>query len=221
MKNKIIIILVGILLFIALVCLMFWGHKKFMNSIYRPGPDIISRQKNAIVYHPYNEGIIQIANIIGSNVKADVYRLESANPYPASADLAKEKMKNEYYHPEKIVLKSNSFDIKNYHIIFIGVPIINNRISPLVMRFVLDIQNSLNKDKIIIPFVYYQGNDSPIDAYKFLYRHTRSGIYKNGYTSSKNNIDTNKMEVEMWLKDMYFKRNEIERIKKSDKNKSK
>ena len=97
MKNKIIIILVGILLFIALVCLMFWGHKKFMNSIYRPGPDIISRQKNAIVYHPYNEGIIQIANIIGSNVKADVYRLESANPYPASADLAKEKMKQENY----------------------------------------------------------------------------------------------------------------------------
>lgn len=219
MKNKVIIIFVGILLFIALVCLLFWGHKKYMNSIYRPGPDKISTQKTAIVFHPYNEGIKQVANVIGSDVKADVYRLEPDIPYPESAELTKERMINEYTHPEKVVLKANNFDIKKYHIIFIGVPIIYNKTSPLVMRFVLDIENSLNKDKIIIPFVYYQGKDNPSDAYKFLYAHTRAGIYKNGYTSSINNIGSNKMEISMWLKDMYFKRNEIKHVKKSDKTK--
>lgn len=212
------IILVSILV-IGLVA-YFIGRRNYLSKEIKPGVGAISTQRIAIVYHPINQGIIRIADIIKSRVGGDVYTLEPYTPYPSNPAELKTRITYEQKHPEKIVFKNNNFDIKKYHIIFIGAPVLYNQMSPIMMRFVMDIEPSMSEKYITIPFVYYEGRDEAKETYKYIYSYTKYSTRKNGYTSTLLDKQANEMYIDLWLNDINFYRYELEDVKDSSKNAS-
>lgn len=212
MNKKMLIICGSVLLgIIILVSLFIFIRKENLTRNIKIGADKIATQSIAIVYHPYNEGIDQLAAIIKSRVGGDVYKLEPVKAYPTSSDLLIQRLNDEQEHPEKVSLKDNKFDLKKYHVIFVGVPVINNKPSPIMMRFTLNIEHLLTKDNIIIPFVYYSGNDNPRSTYEFLYYANFKATSKNGFISSTIDRATNEMDVDIWLNDISFKKSELQK----------
>lgn len=217
-KKLWITVSVIVLLLIFVLSSVFFVKRKLDTTPIKPGADKIATQSIAIVYHPYNEGIKQVARIIESRVGGDVYLLEPFSEYPMSEELKKGRIVDEQNHPDKIQLKNSDFNFKKYNIIFIGAPVIYGNISPLVMRFVMDYGSILKKDKIIIPFVFYSAPDLTKETYVFLYQYLNGPGYKGGYTSQLLNKSANEMYIDLWFADMNFKKSELSR---PDKTKAK
>lgn len=210
-KNKWLIIC-SVLLGIIIICALFFIiRKQILSKEIKAGANKIATQSIAIIYHPYNEGINQLANIIKSRVGGDVYKLEPVKEYPKASDLLIQRIKDEQQHPEKVSLKNNKLDIDKYHILFIGVPVINNDASPVMMRFALDNEHLFKENHITIPFVYYSGSDTPNKTYNFLYYATFKTIRKNGFTSSTLNSNINETDIDIWLNDINFRKSEFEK----------
>lgn len=211
MNKKKWLILGSVLLCIIIIALFFIIRKEILSKEIKAGANKIATQSIAIIYHPYNEGICQIADIIKSRVGGDVYKLQPVKEYPTASDLLNQRIKDEQQHPEKVSLKNNKLDINKYHILFIGVPVINDDASPVMMRFALDNQQLLKEKHITIPFVYYVGSDTPNKTYHFLYYATYKTIRKNGFTSSTLDRNTNETDIDIWLNDINFYQSEFER----------
>ena len=219
MNKKLLITILCII--VALTLLIFLGifaKKYYETAEFQPGIDKIATQNIAIIYHPYNDGIKQVADIIKSKVGGDVYILEPFSDYPTSADLRKDRIKKEQLHPEKVSLKDNKFNIKKYNIVFIGVPVIDGMMSPVMMRFVLDHEKLLNKNIVTIPFVFLTNNDSPKETYKFLYRYTMFSAQKSGYTTTFLDKQANDMYITSWLEQINFHRYELKKPSKDKIN---
>ena len=75
MNKKLGLILGSILLGIIIIVAIFFIRKQILSEQIKAGANKIATQRVAIIYHPYNEGINQLANIIKSRVGGDVYKL--------------------------------------------------------------------------------------------------------------------------------------------------
>lgn len=211
MNKKYLIILAVILVLFFVIAGVLFRKKETPTGETKPGADRIATQSVAIVYHPYNDGIKQVARIIESRVGGDVYLLEPFSDYPMSADLKKDRIIDEQNHPEKVQLKNNNFDYKKYNVIFIGAPVIYNNLSPLVMRFAMDYTDLLKSDKVVIPFVFYNEPDSAKEAYIFMYKYLSKAAYKGGFTTHLLDKSAVEMYVDLWLSDIKFNKSELKR----------
>lgn len=200
--------ILGVLLLIVLFIVFATIRYNNMRKPIRPGITEISKQKIAIIYHPYNEGIIQVADLIRSKVGGTVYLIEPTKPYPTkTVDHA--RIKNEQEHPEKLALKKYDIDLKRYHIIFLGAPVIDSNLSPVMMKYLLDNRASFLPNQIIIPFTYYNEKENTIKSDEFVYYHTGRTTKKNGFLTSNTNKMGNDMYITLWLNDMRFYKYEL------------
>lgn len=200
--------ILGVLLLIVLFIVFATIRYNNLKKPIKPGITEISKQKIAIIYHPYNEGIIQVADLIRSKVGGTVYLIEPTKPYPTKK-IDHARIKKEQEHPENLALKKYDIDLKRYHIIFLGVPVIDSNISPVMMKYLLDNETSFVPNQIIIPFIYYNGQDNTIESDKFIYYHTGRTTKKNGYRTSNTDKEGNNMYITLWLNDISFYRYEL------------
>ena len=209
--NKKYLIITGIvvLVLVLLTGLFVMWYKNYSDKRpYKVGIDSISKQKIAIIYHPYNAGIIQVADIIHSKVGGDIYKLDSKIPYPKIESKLKGVITTEQKNPEKVAL-NQKVDIKKYNMIFVGVPVIYNDASPVMKRFMTDNKSVFKNNQIIIPFKYYSGKDNSVLTDEFLFHNYGNAIVKNGYNTSITDKKAVDMYITLWLNDINFYKNEL------------
>ena len=114
-------ILFGIL--IILSC--FWNHE----SIAKPSK---SNKKIMVVYYSHSENTKFVADMIKSQLHADIAPIETVNKYSSSISRTKAQKFDTTSIPK---LKKFGKDLKKYDIIVIGSPVWNAKAAPAIQAF--------------------------------------------------------------------------------------
>jgi flavodoxin len=93
-----------------------------------------------------------VANMIASTLSADVYRINAADPYPASYDATVERNVREQDSDARPAIAGGLPAVETYDTVLLGSPIWNVR-PPMIMRTFID--NVDLRGKTILPFVTY------------------------------------------------------------------
>ena len=115
-----------------------------------------------------------VAEMIATTIDADVYRIEAADPYPASYDETVERNVREQDADARPTIAGALPNVDGYDTILLGSPIWNVR-PPMIMRtFVESVDLT---DKTLLPFVTYavSGLGATIDDYAQLAPTARIG----------------------------------------------
>jgi flavodoxin len=91
-----------------------------------------------------------VANMIASTLSADVYRINAADPYPASYDATVERNVREQDSDARPAIAGGLPAVETYDTVLLGSPIWNVR-PPMIMRTFIDSVDL--RGKTILPFV--------------------------------------------------------------------
>ncbi len=111
-----------------------------------------SKGKTLIVYFSHSGTTEKIAKTIGQDTNGDIFKIETATPYPENNDLLgkqAEKEHNENYLPP---LKNKINNIGQYETIFIGYPVWQGTFPQPIASFLTEYDLS---GKTIVPFCTY------------------------------------------------------------------
>lgn len=110
--------------------------------------------RTLVVYFSRSGNTRVIAGVIARNVKADLFEIEPATPYPEDYFQTVEQAKNERAKNSRPRLKSTLDNLSNYQTVYLGFPIWGTSIPPVVQTF-LSTHNLA--DKSLIPFITHGG----------------------------------------------------------------
>lgn len=111
-------------------------------------------RKVLVAYFSWGGNTKLIAEKIHNQVGGDMFRIETAEPYPADYnETAYGVAKKQHEDGTKPELKSDG-DVSGYDVVFVGTPAWWYTMAPAVKTFLS--KNNFN-DKIIIPFVTHGG----------------------------------------------------------------
>ena len=114
----------------------------------------MQNKKLLITYFSWSGNTKSIAEKIQTKTNADVFRIETAEPYPQdyneTAYGVAKKQHEENIHPQ---LKENC-DISDYDVIFVGTPAWWYTMAPAVMTF---LENNNFAGKTLVPFITHGG----------------------------------------------------------------
>lgn len=136
-----------------------------------------------------------IANLIGEKTGSDVYRLEPVDTYPTNHDDLLERAANEMEQGARPEIK-DPMDISSYDVIYIGYPIWNADLPPIINTF---LENNNFDGKTIIPFCTHGGSGisgTPATIQEML---PNANVITNGFSISRTNMDASESEVSGWL----------------------
>lgn len=159
-------------------------------------------KKILIAYFSWSGNTKHIAEEIQNRVGGDMFRIETATPYPndynETAYGVAKKQHDENIFPE---LKSKG-DVSNYDVIFVGTPAWWYTMAPAVKTF---LKESNFEGKTIVPFTTHGGGGGyhiPDDMAKLA---TGADVVKNQLVVyGKGNSGTSK-EIDNWLNSLNLK----------------
>ena len=159
-------------------------------------------KKILIAYFSWSGNTKHIAEEIQNRVGGDMFRIETATPYPndynETAYGVAKKQHDENIFPE---LKSNG-DVSNYDVIFVGTPAWWYTMAPAVKTF---LKENNFEGKTIVPFTTHGGGGGyhiPDDMAKLA---TGADVVKNQLVVyGKGNSGTSK-EIDNWLNSLNLK----------------
>ncbi|AWG97169.1 flavodoxin [Rhodococcus ruber] len=137
-----------------------------------------------------------LAEMIASRITCDSYRIEAADPYPASYDDTVERNVAEEHADARPAIANPLPQISDYDIVLLGSPVWNVRAPMIMSTFVhaLDLTG-----KTILPFVTYavSGIGTVEDDYRNMLPHTsiRTGLAVRGETAADAGPD-----IDRWLR---------------------
>ena len=91
--------------------------------------------KILVVYYSHSENTKFVADMIKSQLRADIASIETTNKYPSSISRTKAQKFNTTSIPK---IKKFSKDLKKYDIIVIGSPVWNSKPAPAIQAFLKD-----------------------------------------------------------------------------------
>lgn len=94
-----------------------------------------------------------LATLISEKTKSDLFRLEPKIAYPTNHQELLQRAKDEMENDERVELKEN-IDLTNYEVIYLGYPIWNADLPPIIQTF---LENNDFSNKTIIPFCSHGG----------------------------------------------------------------
>lgn len=159
-------------------------------------------KKILIAYFSWSGNTKHIAEEIQNRVGGDMFRIETATPYPndynETAYGVAKKQHDENIFPE---LKSNG-DVSNYDVIFVGTPAWWYTMAPAVKTF---LKENNFEGKTVVPFTTHGGGGGyhiPDDMAKLA---TGADVVKNQLVVyGKGNSGTSK-EIDNWLNSLNLK----------------
>ena len=159
-------------------------------------------KKILIAYFSWSGNTKHIAEEIQGRVGGDMFRIETATPYPndynETAYGVAKKQHDENIFPE---LKSNG-DVSNYDVIFVGTPAWWYTMAPAVKTF---LKENNFEGKTVVPFTTHGGGGGyhiPDDMAKLA---TGADVVKNQLVVyGKGNSGTSK-EIDNWLNSLNLK----------------
>lgn len=141
-----------------------------------------------------------IAELIKERTSADIFRLEPTNAYPTNhSDLlkrAREEMSSNF-KPE---IKGNIENFEQYDVIFVGYPIWNADVPPIINSFL----EEYNFDgKTVVPFCTHGGSGLSGTTATITNKIKNANVITNGFSISRSSMENSISAVESWLKEIY------------------
>lgn len=136
-----------------------------------------------------------VASLISTKTNSDLFRLEPKNAYPTNhQDLlkrAREEMENNV-RPE---LKE-TIDIKDYDVIYIGYPIWNADLPPVINTF---LENNDFSGKIIVPFCTHGGSGLSGTPRTIQNKLSNASVITDGFEIYRSNMNDAPSKIDEWL----------------------
>lgn len=189
---RILILAVSVILFIlaGIIISQFW---KLKNIKYAK-PEILSDKKILTVYYSSCGNTESVAQNIRSVAGGDIKEIILSENYPKNiftmSKLVRKQMKENY------LPKTETIDISNYDVIFVGSPIWNFSASLPLKSF---LKNNNFENKTIIPFFTYSGGAAKNRVFKEIKDLTNAKAVKNPLFMFENGIFMQKEQIIKWL----------------------
>lgn len=157
----------------------------------------MEQQKILVVYYSWSGNTEAVARLIQSETKADLFKIELQNPYPANYSACVDEYRADKRENRVRPLKSKVENIAGYDIIFLGSPIWSGTIAPPVKTFLSGHDLS---GKRIIPFVTHGGGGAG-SSFTDMKKLAPRAEFSKGLSlyGSRSGFDG---EVKKWLKQM-------------------
>lgn len=140
-----------------------------------------------------------VATLIGTQTNSDVVRLEPQDPYPTNHDDLLERASEEMNSDETVELATTIDNFDNYDMIFVGYPIWNADIPPVIDTF---LESYDFNNKTVIPFSTHGGSGLAGTPETIANKLTNANVITNAFTLSRNNMENAPSAVENWLQEI-------------------
>lgn len=141
-----------------------------------------------------------IASLIGEKTNSEVFRLEPVDAYPTDHDELLERAADEMDNDVRPEIK-DPIDISSYDVIFIGYPIWNADVPPIINTF---LENNDFTGKTIIPFCTHGGSGIAGTPSTIQDKLPDAKVITNGFALSRNDMESSETEVNNWLEDIGY-----------------
>lgn len=141
-----------------------------------------------------------VAKLISDELDADLFRLEATNPYPTNHQELLNRAREEMDANARPEIK-DMIDISDYDLIFIGYPIWNADLPPIVYTF---LENNNFAGKTVVPFVTHGGSGLSGTPSKISNLLKDANVITNGYSIYRTNMEDAPKEVSAWLKEIDY-----------------
>lgn len=136
-----------------------------------------------------------VASLISEKTNSDLFRLEPVDAYPTNHQQLLDRARKEMEENARPKLKEE-IDISEYDTIFIGYPIWNADLPPIINTFLEN--NNFDKKKII-PFCTHGGSGLSGTPTTIKNKLSNSTVITNGFSLSRTNMEAAPEEVDSWL----------------------
>lgn len=139
-----------------------------------------------------------LATLISEKTKSDLFRLEPKKAYPTNHQELLQRAKDEMENDERPELKEN-IDLTNYEVIYLGYPIWNADLPPIIQTF---LENNDFSNKTIIPFCSHGGSGLSRTPETIKEKLKDSKVITNGFEIYRSDIEEASNELDVWLKEL-------------------
>ena len=141
-----------------------------------------------------------VATLISERTNSDLFRLEPVEAYPTNHQDLLRRAQEEMQNDIKPELKEN-IDISNYDVIFIGYPIWNADLPPIINTF---LENNDFSGKAVIPFCTHGGSGLSRTPQTIKNKLNNATVITNGFEIYRTNMEDSPSEIEAWLNEVGF-----------------
>lgn len=139
-----------------------------------------------------------LAALISEKTTSDLFRLEPKKAYPTNHQELLQRAQDEMENDERVELKEN-IDLTNYEVIYIGYPIWNADLPPIIQTF---LENNDFSNKTIIPFCSHGGSGLSGTPETIKEKLKDSKVITNGFEIYRSDIEDASNELDGWLKEL-------------------
>lgn len=158
----------------------------------------VKAKKILVVYYSRSGNTRGLANQIQKHMGADIFEIETVNPYPQDYRETTRQAKQEIEAGYKPPLKAKVDNIKSYDVIFIGSPNWWATIAPPVATFLSEHDVS---GKTIVPFMTHEGSGLGRSVSDIAKLCPQSSV-QDGFALWGKDVSTSQERVTKWLRDL-------------------
>lgn len=141
-----------------------------------------------------------VAELIKERTSADIFKLEPTDAYPTDHSELLARAQEEMSNNVKPEIKDNIENFEQYDVIYIGYPIWNADVPPIINSFL----EEYNFDgKTVVPFCTHGGSGLSGTEVKIANKIRNANVISNGFSISRTNMDNAISQVESWLAEIY------------------
>ena len=139
-----------------------------------------------------------VASLISEKTNSDLFRLEPKDAYPTDHQQLLARARKEMQNNERPALKEK-IDISTYDTIFIGYPIWNADLPPIINTF---LENNDFSGKTVVPFCTHGGSGLSGTPQTIKTELKEAKVITNGFEIYRLNMEEAPSEVDTWLKEL-------------------
>ena len=141
-----------------------------------------------------------VAELIKERTSADIFRLEPTNAYPTNHSELLARAQEEMQNDVKPEIKGSIENFEQYNVIFIGYPIWNADVPPIINSF---LEEYNFEGKTVVPFCTHGGSGLSGTPTTIANKVRNANVITNGFSISRSSMDNAVSQVESWLKEIY------------------
>lgn len=139
-----------------------------------------------------------VARLISDQTDSDLFRLEPTDPYPTNHEDLLQRAQEEMQNDERPEIK-DPIDISEYETIYIGYPIWNADLPPIINTF---LENNDFDGKTIVPFCTHGGSGLSGTPSTIAEKLPNADVIQNGFELYRLDMETAPDEVDSWLSEI-------------------
>lgn len=140
-----------------------------------------------------------VAFIIADETSADIFRLEAKDSYPTDHTALLNRAAREQRANERPEIRGKISDFESYDTVFVGYPIWNADLPPVLYTFFDSYDLSGKK---IVPFTVHGGSGLAGTPRTIARLEPKATVELNAFSESRNTVDSCKSRVSSWLKNI-------------------